>query len=391
MINNINKIVFNSGFKRFYTSYDNLGRNFLKNYKDVKSLYSPENIYKKITDDNKKLLENIKSENTIYLSKLITKVESTRDDHQEQSRYIISYLQSLQQKEKNEDKNKTYRIGITGPPGAGKSTFIESFGKHLTSLGNKVAVLAIDPSSIRTGGSIMGDKTRMQQLSVDPNAYVRPSATRGFLGGITKGTSDTIVLCESAGFNIIIVETVGVGQSEVSIEHLVDVFCLIVPPANGDELQGLKKGISELADLVVVNKADGDLLPKARFTVSEYLSAFKIQRPKNLKWIPRVLSCSSVTKEHIDNVWNEMLNFKKVMMETGDFTRKRAEQKELFMKKLIEEELSMMLLNNEEVQKLIPYFETQVRDGIISPSLASNEIIKTFMEYERNKKEEVLH
>ncbi|KAM9979524.1 hypothetical protein ACTFIY_008765 [Dictyostelium cf. discoideum] len=373
----------NNYFKRNFTSYDELGRNFLKNYRNVKDEFSSSKLYEKINDENKELLKKIDSKNSLYLSKLITTVESSREDHQEQSRMIISYLSSLA-KEKGTQYN-SFRIGISGPPGAGKSTFIEAFGKYLTSLGHRVAVLAIDPSSVRSGGSILGDKTRMTELAVDENAYVRPSATRGSLGGITKGTSDTIILCESAGYDIVIVETVGVGQSEVSIDDMVDCFVLLVPPANGDELQGLKKGIVESADIVVVNKADGELLPKARFTVSEYTSAFKLQRPKNQHWISKVVSCSSISKEHIDKVWNTMCEFKKVMMNCGDLKTKRSLQKETFMKKLLEEELLTLLHHNEDVQKVLPYFEQQVKDGILSPTLASNEIIKTFLISEKNK------
>ncbi|KAF2069490.1 hypothetical protein CYY_009188 [Polysphondylium violaceum] len=355
---------------KYYTSNCSTTKPYVKQF-------SSESLWNKISDNTKKLVENLQTENTLYLSRLITLIESTRDDHQEQARMVVSYL--LQRSKENNTQYKSFRIGISGPPGAGKSTFIEAFGKHLTSLNHKVAVLAIDPSSVRSGGSVLGDKTRMVELSVDPNAYVRPSSTRGSLGGICKSTSDTIVLCESAGFDVVLVETVGVGQSEVSIDEMIDIFVLLVPPANGDELQGLKKGIMESADLIVVNKADGELLPKARFTVSEYMSALKLQRPKSENWKATVISCSSLSKEGIDNVWNMMMKYKDTMLKCGEFKYKRSLQKETFMKKLIDDEIVQKLWADPNVQRLLPSLEAQVREGNISPSLASINIINEFL------------
>ncbi|GAM28444.1 hypothetical protein SAMD00019534_116200 [Acytostelium subglobosum LB1] len=339
-------------------------------------------LYERLLDRNKALIDGITSEDRVNLSRLITLVESSREDHQQQARLIVSILlqQSKDHEVKNAGKPKSFRIGISGPPGAGKSTFIEAFGTFLTStLKTKVAVLAIDPSSIRTGGSVLGDKTRMVELSKDPLAYVRPSSSRGTLGGITKSTSDTIVLCEAAGYEIIIVETVGVGQSEVAVDEMVDVFMLLVPPANGDELQGLKKGIVELSDIVVVNKADGELLPRARFTVAEYMSAFKMQRPKSEFWRPKVLSCSSLTGTNIDTVWQTICDFKDVMTKSGELRYRRADQKQTWMWRYIEEEMMNRLHTNKQVSQIIPFIESQVRDGNISPGLASNTIIEKFL------------
>ncbi|KYQ94137.1 hypothetical protein DLAC_11587 [Tieghemostelium lacteum] len=338
---------------------------------------SKDSLFSRIKDENKQLLHNLQSQNTMYLSRLITLIESKREDHQEQSRLIISYLLQKQR----ESKDRSFRIGISGPPGAGKSTFIEYFGKYLTGseCNHKVAILAIDPSSVRSGGSILGDKTRMTELSVDPNAFIRPSSSRGTLGGIAKGTADTVVLCESAGFDIVLIETVGVGQSEVSMDDMVDMFVLLVPPANGDELQGLKKGIVESSDIVVVNKADGELMPKARFTVSEYQSAFKLQRPKFENWIPKVLSVSSQEKNGIEKVWKTMCDFKQEMIKSGEFQKKRSKQNHTIMRKIIEEEIVEKLFESETVEQILPQYEEQVKSGEISASYASDQIIKAFL------------
>ncbi|EGG17916.1 Methylmalonic aciduria type A protein [Cavenderia fasciculata] len=341
-------------------------------------------LYEKLTDQNKKLIDGISNSHRVELARLITLIESSKEDHQQQARLIISILMQIAKKEEESrgkhGKPKSFRIGISGPPGAGKSTFIEAFGRYLTTkLNKKVAVLAIDPSSVRTGGSILGDKTRMVELSKDPNAYVRPSSSRGSLGGITKSTSDTMVLCEGAGYDVIIVETVGVGQSEVSVEEMVDIFMLLVPPANGDELQGLKKGIVEMSDLVVVNKADGELLPRARFTVAEYMSAFKVQRPKSENWRPKVLSCSSLTNENIDTVWNTMNEYQTLMIGTGELGEKRSNQKQTWMWRYIEDELMTRLHSSKSLNQVIPILEQQVKQGEISPSLAADQIIKMFM------------
>ena len=207
------------------------------------------------------------------LAKGITLTESTRQDHKEEAHKLLSL--TLEHLKKKQNK-PTFRIGLTGSPGAGKSTLIETLGKRLTSLGHKVAVLAVDPSSAKTGGSLLGDRTRMVELSHDPNAFIRPSPSSGTLGGVTRKTNEAVILCEGAGYNIILVETVGIGQSEFAVSNMTDMFVLIIPPGSGDELQGIKKGVVEMADLVLVNKADGDLLPAARKVQMEYMSALKL-------------------------------------------------------------------------------------------------------------------
>ena len=219
------------------------------------------------------------------LAQAITLIESLNDDHRATADAVLNELLI--------QKQDSIRIGITGVPGVGKSTFIESFGKQLTSLDHKVAVLAVDPTSSRTGGSILGDKTRMQELSRDKNAFIRPSPTSGTLGGVTRVTRETIVLCEAAGFDVILVETVGVGQSEIMVSQMVDFFLALMLPGAGDELQGIKKGILEIADMIAVNKADGEMKNAANRAVMEYQHALDILNPKSANWKPRSLSCSA--------------------------------------------------------------------------------------------------
>ncbi|KAI8507660.1 hypothetical protein Bbelb_150400, partial [Branchiostoma belcheri] len=235
-----------------------------------------------------RLFQGLKEGHRASLAESITLVESVHRRKRAAAEALLQLvLEHLQQKRVKWKKPSAFRIGLTGPPGAGKSTFIEAFGKFLTDSGHKVAVLAVDPSSSTTGGSLLGDKTRMPELSRDMNAYIRPSPTSGTLGGVNRRTNEAIVLCEGAGYDVILVETVGVGQSEFVVADMVDMFVLLVPPAGGDELQGLKKGIVEVADLVIVNKADGDLLPAARRIQAEYTSALKLIRPRSHVWRPR--------------------------------------------------------------------------------------------------------
>ncbi|KAI9298120.1 ArgK protein, partial [Neoconidiobolus thromboides FSU 785] len=220
----------------------------------------------------------------------------------------------------------TYRIGLSGSPGVGKSTFIESFGTHLTKLNYKVAVLAVDPSSTKTGGSILGDKTRMYELSRNDMAYVRPTPSRGTLGGVARNTNEAILLCEAAGYDIILVETVGVGQSETVVADMVDVFTLIVPPAGGDELQGMKKGIMEMSDIIIVNKADGDLINSATRAQTELISALKFMHPNTMGWETKVLKISSLKKEGIQEVWENLNLFNNFISNNNIKKNKRGQQ-----------------------------------------------------------------
>ncbi|XP_075470277.1 methylmalonic aciduria type A protein, mitochondrial isoform X3 [Ascaphus truei] len=270
--------------------------------------------------------------------------------------------------------------GLSGPPGAGKSTFIECFGKMLTEEGHKVAVLAVDPSSSTSGGSLLGDKTRMTELSRDMNAYIRPSPTRGTLGGVTRTTNEAILLCEGGGYNIVLVETVGVGQSEFAVADMVDMFVLLLPPAGGDELQGIKRGIIEMADLVVITKADGDLLGPARKIQAEYVSALKLLRKRSKSWKPQVMRISARNGEGISELWKKMVEFQMSMLTSEELITKRTNQQRVWMWNLIQENVLLHFRNHPAVKDQIPLLEQRVRTGVLSPGLAADLLLKAFSE-----------
>lgn len=284
---------------------------------------------------------------------------------------------------------ESFRIGLTGPPGAGKSTLIESFGKQLTAKGHKVAVLAVDPSSSKTGGSLLGDRTRMIELSRDPNAYIRPSPSSGTLGGVTRSTNEAIVLCEGAGYNIVLVETMGVGQSEFAVSEMVDMFVLIIPPASGDELQGIKKGIVEMADFILVNKADGDLLIPARKIQAEYTSALKLLHRHNPLWNPLVQRVSAMTDVGLDKAWETMEQFHKVMLESGELERNRRKQYRVWMWNHIRDNIMDRFRNHPRIQKHVKVIEEQVVNEVITPGMAADRLIDIFTGNESDRKDDV--
>ncbi|XP_076359318.1 methylmalonic aciduria type A protein, mitochondrial-like isoform X1 [Tachypleus tridentatus] len=316
------------------------------------------------------------------LAESITLVESRHPYRKAQAQELLTLvLKESRRKYKEEGSNTlSFRLGLSGPPGAGKSTFIEALGKHLTSEGHKVAVLAVDPSSSTTGGSLMGDKTRMPELSRDKNAYIRPSPSGGHLGGVTRSTNEAIVICEAAGFDVILVETVGVGQSEYNVADMVDMFVLLIPPAGGDELQGIKKGIVELADIVVVNKADGSLLPDARRIQSEYTSALKFVRRRSKVWRTKVTRVSSLKNEGIVELWKDMMQFREDTMEEGELEVKRRKQYKIWMWSHIEQHLLYTFKHHPKVDPVIAEMEQKVSDGIITPGLAADYMISKFLE-----------
>ena len=301
------------------------------------------------------------------LAQAITLIESFNDDHRATADAVLNELLI--------QKQDSIRIGITGVPGVGKSTFIERFGKQLTSLDHKVAVLAVDPTSSRTGGSILGDKTRMQELSRDKNAFIRPSPTSGTLGGVTRVTRETIVLCEAAGFDVILVETVGVGQSEIMVSQMVDFFLALMLPGAGDELQGIKKGILEIADMIAVNKADGEMKNAANRAVMDYQHALDILNPKSANWKPRSLSCSAYTGDGLVAIWETICDYKRLLKDAGEWQEKRKSQQVEWMWAIIRERILSKIETNEKVQSLVPQLELQVAESKLTPALAALEIL----------------
>src|ERR1700756_417942 len=273
----------------------------------------------KVDDTVDGLAAAVRTGDRAALPQAITLLESTRPDHREQAQQLLLALLP--------DSGNAHRVGITGVPGVGKSTTIESLGMHLIDQGHRVAVLAVDPSSTRTGGSILGDKTRMARLAVHPDAYIRPSPTSGTLGGVAKATRETVVVLEAAGFDVILVETVGVGQSEVAVANMVDTFVFLTLARTGDQLQGIKKGVLELADIVVVNKADGEHLPEARKAARELAGAIRLINPREILWRPPVLTMSALEGTGLEELWDTVERHRKVLSEAGEFeARRRAQQ-----------------------------------------------------------------
>ncbi|CAF4045109.1 unnamed protein product, partial [Adineta steineri] len=314
------------------------------------------------------------------LAKSITLVESTHVEKQHKAKELLAQvLQGLKQRqEKQANKPISFRIGLSGSPGAGKSTFINVFGRFLLNQGHKVAVLTVDPSSSTTGGSILGDKTRMLELSREPNAYIRTSPSSCTLGGVTRTTNDAIVLCEAAGYNVILVETVGVGQSEFAVVDMVDMFCVLLPPGSGDELQGMKKGIMELVDLVIVTKADGDLMQEVRRLKSEWLSALRLMRRRSENWSPKVISVSARKNEGIDKAWSQMFAFENTMIDSGEFMNKRSQQLRKWMWNNVKDRMLDQFLADNDIQKAIQTYEDRVIRGLVTPFVAADAILNLF-------------
>ncbi|XP_013921498.1 PREDICTED: methylmalonic aciduria type A protein, mitochondrial isoform X1 [Thamnophis sirtalis] len=316
------------------------------------------------------------------LAEAITLIESTHKRKKEVAQVLLQKVLShhREQEQLNKGKPLAFRVGLSGPPGAGKSTFIECFGKMLTERRHKVSVLAVDPSSSTTGGSLLGDKTRMTELSRDLNAYIRPSPTRGTLGGVTRTTNEAILLCEGGGYDIVLVETVGVGQSEFAVADMVDMFVLLLPPAGGDELQGIKRGIIEMADLVVITKADGDLIVPARRIQAEYISALKLLHKRSKVWRPKVMRISAKTGEGISDVWDKMTEFQELMLRSGELLAKRRRQQKVWMWNVIQESMLDHFRQHSEVKDQIPLLEDKVVDGILTPGLAADLLLRAFKE-----------
>ncbi|MGE0213617.1 MAG: methylmalonyl Co-A mutase-associated GTPase MeaB [Parvibaculaceae bacterium] len=300
------------------------------------------------------------------LGQAITLIESRRADRMAEAEALYQRLLP--------HARPSRRVGITGVPGAGKSTFIDRLGQNLTARGHKVAVLAVDPTSRRTGGSILGDKTRMAGLANDPNAFVRPSPSGATLGGVARRTRETMLLCEAAGHDVVLVETVGVGQSETAVADMVDFFLVVLVAGAGDSLQGIKKGVLELADLIAVNKADGDNLGRVREAVSEYRAALGLLMPHDPNWTPPVLAVSALANTGVDEIWAEVERHHSVMERTGAFKARRAEQQVRWMWAMLEERLLHEVRTHPEVKPLLPSLEAEVRAGRLAPQRAVAEI-----------------
>ncbi|WP_174505083.1 methylmalonyl Co-A mutase-associated GTPase MeaB [Streptacidiphilus carbonis] len=306
-----------------------------------------------------------------WIARAITLVESSRADHREAAQRLLIELLP--------HSGKAVRVGITGVPGVGKSTFIDALGTLLTGRGHRVAVLAVDPSSSRTGGSILGDKTRMERLAVDPDAFVRPSPTSGTLGGVARATRESMVVMEAAGYDVVLVETVGVGQSETAVANMVDTFVLLTLARTGDQLQGIKKGVLELADLVAVNKADGEHIVAARAAARELAGALRLMRSSpDAAWNTPVLTCSGREGLELDQLWERVEQHRRILDSDGSLAARRSEQQVEWVWAMVRDQLLTRLREDAGVRELTPGLEQQVRDGKLTATLAAEQILAAF-------------
>jgi len=319
------------------------------------------------SEDIQYYIDGVLDHNRRLLSKTITLIESSLPDHQSMARNIIERLLP--------ETGEAIRLGISGAPGVGKSTFIESFGLSLIGKNYKVAVLAVDPSSSRSGGSIMADKTRMERLSLEDQAFIRPSPSGGTLGGVARKTRETMLVCEAAGFDVIIVETVGVGQSETTVASMVDFFLLLMLAGAGDEIQGIKKGILEIADAIAINKADSKNIQNAQEARQEYERAINLLRPSSPIWRPPVLTCSAVELTGIDEIWETVLKHRQQLMATDELNQKRKKQAIAWLWALVEEGLKDRFYQNQGIMTQLPKVLKAVATGATAPSAAADKLL----------------
>lgn len=316
-------------------------------------------------------VEAILNGDRIVLSQAITLVESKKAEHQTKAQQIVNACLP--------HSGKSIRVGITGTPGVGKSTFVESMGQHVTSLGRQLAVLAIDPTSQISHGSILGDKTRMENLSNNPNAFIRPSAAGESLGGVARKTRETIILCEAAGYDVIFVETVGVGQSEVAVHSMVDFFLLLLLPGGGDELQGIKRGVVEMADMIAINKADGDNLAKAKESRKAYRNGLHMFPPKNSNWTATAMTCSALKNTGIKEIWQTIQQYEQFTKKNDYFEDNRQHQAQYWLNETIRNELKARFETHNEVKNHFQTIQSQVQNGEITPFVGAERLMELFL------------